>query len=416
MRHHVRRIRRLAGEFIALESSSGLLLIGAAAIALAWANSPLQDSYASFLHQSLAIPALGIDLDVHGWVNDALMALFFLVVGLEIKREVVEGELRDRRTATLPVAAAIGGMVVPALIYIVITAGSDASNGWGIPMATDIAFAVGVVALLGPRVPASLKLFLLSLAVVDDLGAIAVIAIVYTSSIAIGWLLGAVGAALMLVVFRLLGVRIVTPYLLVGVVVWYCMLRSGVHATVAGVLVGFLLPLAPVRPGDPSMSHLVERRLLPWSAYVVVPLFALCNAGVVLGGDALREAFGSSLTWGVIVGLVGGKTIGVLLGAAIAILLGLAVRPRGATNIHLTGIAMSAGIGFTVSLFVSGLAFDDPMLVDQARIGILFASLVAAIGALLLLRTAASRASIEELAIEAREDAELFAETDEPID
>jgi len=406
------RLTRPVARFLALESASGLLLLAATVVALVWANSPWKDAYTSFLdhHASIVFGPIDVHLDVLEFVNDALMAVFFFVVGLEIKRELVKGELRDRRTAALPVIAAIGGMVVPALIYVAINAGSSTSHGWGIPMATDIAFAVGVVALLGNRVPVALKLFLLSLAVVDDLGAIAVIAIFYTSSIAFGWLLGAFGVFLVIFGLRLLRVPSMIPYLLLGVVAWYCMFKSGVHATVAGVALGFLIPLAPMRgqEGRTSMAERLESALHPWSAYVIIPIFALCNAGVLLTVDALRDAASSTVTWGVALGLVVGKTIGVAATSLIAIKVGVVNRPRGVSNLHMVGIAMAAGIGFTVALFVTNLAFTEAAFTDQSRIGILGASLVAAVGAAALLRVAAARSSSDELSLEAAENAEMF--------
>jgi NhaA family Na+:H+ antiporter len=406
------RFTRPVARFLALESASGLLLLAATVVALIWANSPWKDAYSTLLshHVSLSAGPIDLHIDVQEFVNDALMAVFFFVVGLEIKRELVKGELRDRRTAALPVIAAVGGMIVPALIYVAINAGTSTIHGWGIPMATDIAFAVGVVALLGNRVPVALKLFLLSLAVVDDLGAIAVIAIFYTSSIAFGWLLGAVGMFALIAGLRLVRVPSMIPYLLLGVVAWYCMFKSGVHATVAGVALGFLTPLAPMRgqDGRPAMAERLENALHPWSAYVIVPVFALCNAGVVLTIDALSTAASSTVTWGVALGLVVGKTIGVAATSLLAIRLGLVNRPRGVSNVHMLGIAMAAGIGFTVALFVTNLAFTDAASADQSRIGILGASLVAALGAAAVLRLAASRSSSTELAFEAAENAELF--------
>jgi NhaA family Na+:H+ antiporter len=353
---------------------------------------------------------IDLHIDVLEFVNDALMAVFFFVVGLEIKRELVKGELRDRRTAALPVIAAIGGMIVPALLYVAINAGSSTVHGWGIPMATDIAFAVGVVALLGKRVPVALKLFLLSLAVVDDLGAIAVIAIFYTSSIAFGWLLGAAGVFVLIGGLRVLRVPSVIPYVLFGIIAWYCMFKSGVHATVAGVALGFLIPLAPMRgqEGRPSMAERLEDALHPWSAYVIVPIFALCNAGVILTIDALRDAASSQVTWGVAVGLVVGKTVGVAATSLLAIKFGVVNRPRGVSNLHMVGIAMAAGIGFTVALFVTNLAFTDAASAGQSRIGILGASLVAALGSATVLRLASVRSSTDELMLEAAENAEFF--------
>jgi len=406
------RFTRPVARFLALESASGLLLLVATVLALIWANSPLKDGYNSFLGHHIAVNAGPIDLqfDVQEFVNDALMAVFFFVVGLEIKRELVKGELRDRRTAALPVIAAIGGMVVPALLYVAINAGSSTVHGWGIPMATDIAFAVGVVALLGNRVPVALKLFLLSLAVVDDLGAIAVIAIFYTSSIAFGWLMSAAGAFVLIAGLRLLRVPSMIPYLLLGVVAWYCMFKSGVHATVAGVALGFLIPIVPMRgqEGRPSMADRLENALHPWSAYVIIPIFALCNAGVILTIDALKDAASSQVTWGVALGLVVGKTVGVAATSLLAVKFGLVNRPRGVSNLHMVGIAMAAGVGFTVALFVTNLAFTDAGSADQSRIGILGASLVAALAAVAVLRLASARSSTDELMLEAAENAELF--------
>jgi len=406
------RFTRPVARFLALESASGLLLLFATVLALVWANSPWKDGYNSFLGHHLAVNAgpIELHLDVQEFVNDALMAVFFFVIGLEIKRELVKGELRDRRTAALPVIAAIGGMIVPALLYVAINAGSSTVHGWGIPMATDIAFAVGVVALLGNRVPVALKLFLLSLAVVDDLGAIAVIAIFYTSLIAFGWLLGAVGIFVLIGCLRVLRVPSMIPYVFLGVVAWYCMFKSGVHATVAGVALGFLIPLTPMRgqEGQPAMAERLEDALHPWSAYVIVPVFALCNAGVILTIDALRDAASSQVTWGVALGLVVGKTVGVAATSLLAIKFGVANRPRGVSNVHMVGIAMAAGIGFTVALFVTNLAFTDAASADQSRIGILGASLVAALGAATVLRIASVRSSTDELTLEEAENAEFL--------
>lgn len=437
-----RRLARPVARFLSIEASSGILLLVATVVALVWANSPWKNSYASFLNAEVILDAgpVGFHLTVQEFVNDALMAFFFFVAGLEIKRELVKGELRDRRAAALPIIAALGGMVVPALIYYLFNAGTPTAHGWGIPMATDIAFAVGIVSLLGNRVPVALKLFLLTLAVADDLGAIGVIAVFYSQSVRFAWL-GAAVALLMLVWFmRRRRIWYGPLYFAIAVVVWYCMLKSGVHATVAGVAMGFLTPTDPLRPdldaeaiadrlenraelsaedvqhasflireSVPVGERLVDR-LLPWTSYVIIPIFALCNAGILLTGEALRQAAGSSVTWGVALGLVVGKTVGVCGAALLAIRLGIAVRPRGATNLHMLGIAMAAGIGFTVALFVTGLAFDEPSFTDQAKVGILLASAVAAVLSGLVLRLAAARSSAGELAIEAAENAEVFEE------
>jgi len=435
-----RRLARPAARFLAIEASSGIMLLIATAVALVWANSPWKDSYGSFLNAEVIIDAgpIGIHLTVQEFVNDALMALFFFVAGLEIKRELVKGELRDRKAAALPIVAALGGMIVPALIYFLFNAGTPTAHGWGIPMATDIAFAVGIVSLLGNRVPVALKLFLLTLAVADDLGAIGVIAVFYSQSVRFAWLGAAIGLLALVWFMRRRRIWFGPIYVAAAVVVWYCMLKSGVHATVAGVAMGFLTPTEALRPdldaeaiadrlenreelsaadvqhasflikeSVPVGERLVDR-LLPWTSYVIIPIFALCNAGILLTGGALRQAADSSVTWGVGVGLVVGKTVGVFGAALLAIRLGIARRPRGATNLHMVGISMAAGIGFTVALFVTGLAFDDPVYADQAKVGILAASVVAAVLAGITLRAAAARASASELAIEAAENAEVF--------
>ncbi|NCY15284.1 MAG: Na+/H+ antiporter NhaA [Actinobacteria bacterium] len=435
-----RRLARPAARFLAIEASSGILLLIATVVALVWANSPWKNSYGSFLNSEIIFDAgpIGFHMTLQEFVNDALMAFFFFVAGLEIKRELVKGELRDRRAAALPIIAALGGMIVPALIYTLFNAGTPTAHGWGIPMATDIAFAVGIVSLLGNRVPVALKLFLLTLAVADDLGAIGVIAVFYSQSVRFAWLGASVLLMVMVWFMRRRRIWYGPLYFAIAVVVWYCMLKSGVHATVAGVAMGFLTPTEPLRPdldaeaiadrlenraelsaedvqhasflikeSVPVGERLVDR-LLPWTSYVIIPIFALCNAGILLTGEALRQAAGSSVTWGVAVGLVVGKTIGVFGAAILAIRLGLAVRPRGATNLHMIGIAMAAGIGFTVALFVTGLAFDEPQYADQAKVGILAASAVAAILSGITLRLAASRASAGELEIEAAENAEVF--------
>lgn len=437
-----RRFARPAARFLAIEAASGILLLLATLVALIWANSPWKDSYASFLNADfvLDVGPIGFHLTVQEFVNDALMAFFFFVAGVEIKRELVKGELRDRKAAALPILAAVGGMVVPAVIYFAINAGSSTSHGWGIPMATDIAFAVGVVSLLGNRVPAALKLFLLTLAVADDLGAIAVIAVFYSKSVSFLWL--GIGLGLLFIVWLMRRRRIwYGPiYLAFGIVVWYCFLKSGVHATVAGVAMGFLTPTEALRPdldteaiadrleNQPELtaadvsaaSFLINEsvpvgerlvdRMLPWTSYVIIPIFALCNAGILITSESMRAAASSTVTWGVAVGLVVGKTVGIFGVALVAIAFGIAKRPRGASNLHLLGIAMAAGIGFTVALFVTGLAFTDPLATEEAKVGILVASAVAALLAGAVLTAAARRSSSTELAIEAAENAELFDE------
>ncbi len=405
--------------FLAQEAASGVLLLIATAVALIWANSPWSDSYHHFWETEVDfaigswMPFLHDDhgLSLEAWVNDALMVMFFFVVGLEIKLELVVGDLREARVAALPAIAAIGGMVIPAGLYVALNTSGAGADGWGIPMATDIAFAVGVLALLGPRIPRKLKLFLLTLAIVDDIGAILVIAIFYTANLSFSWLGVAVGGLALMVVMRRLRIWYTPIYVLVGIVVWYATFRSGVHATIAGVAVGLLTPAVPLLgerrfesledmlSGDsvnPSglrdanfklrESVSVASRLIgvisPWTSFFVIPIFALANAGISLSGEAISDALGSSVTLGVILGLVVGKPVGIWAATWLAVRGGLATLPAGVTFRHVFGAGAVAGIGFTVALFIGSLAFDDPEIIDQSIIGILIASvLAAAVGA-----------------------------------
>jgi NhaA family Na+:H+ antiporter len=313
------------------------------------------------------------------------MALFFFLVGLEIKREVVAGELRDRRSAVLPAAAALGGMAVPAGLFVVLAGGGEAARGWGIPMATDIAFAVGVLSVLGGRVPAGLKVFLLTLAIVDDIGAIAVIAVFYSDGVSIGWLAGAAGAFGAVMAARRSGLASPLAYLPLGAAAWYCTSRAGIHPTISAVALGLLTPARPVG-GRPVLADL-EHRLHPWSSYVVVPVFALANAGVFLGDGALADAARSRLTWAIGLGLVAGKMLGVSGATGLAVRSRLGRLPAGVSPRHVAGVGALAGIGFTVSLFITDLAFRSEALEAQAKIGILAGSVVAALlGTTLLLR------------------------------
>jgi Na+:H+ antiporter, NhaA family len=374
-----RRARRLpaVGEFLSVEALGGLILASAVVAALVWANAA-PDSYTSFwsYQVSLGGGSASVTESLAHWVTDGLMTIFFFVAGLEIKRELVVGELRNRRTAALPVFAAIGGMVVPAVLYLAVTMGDPGSRGWGIPMATDIAFAVAVVALLSNRVPRALKLFLLTLAIVDDIGAIVVIALFYSRGVSLGWLLAGALGIVGIVALRRFGAVSPVAYVLPGLALWLCFLESGVHATIAGVVLGLLTPAGLVR-GRPVIEQL-EHLLHPWSSLVVVPLFALASAGVILDVDALRSASGSAATWGVILGLVLGKPLGIFLASALAVRLRVAHLPDGLRFTHVLGAGMVAGIGFTVSLFVADLSFAGTTLSD-AKIGILVASLSSAV-------------------------------------
>jgi len=365
--------------FLQMEAAGGITLLIAALIALICANSPASGAYVALL----SAPVGGTS--VAHWINDGLMAIFFLLIGLELKREVLEGELSSTTKAALPVIAAIGGMVVPALLYAALN-WSDATlmRGWAIPTATDIAFAVGILALVGPRVPSSLKVFLLALAIIDDLGAIAIIGLFYTEKLsAEAFGLAAVGLALLgLLNWR--RVRHITPYLFVGVFVWICVLQSGIHATLAGVAVALAIPLRPGAPGNAPLSRL-EDALHPWVSFGILPVFAFANAGVNVTNLSISDLF-SPLPLGIAVGLVAGKQIGVFGAAWLAIRFGAGTMPSGATWIQLYGVAVLTGIGFTMSLFIGTLAFDAASLETSARLGVLGGSAVAAVLGFLLLR------------------------------
>ena len=415
-----RRLPRFVRQFLATEAAGGVVLVAAAVVALVWANSPWRDTYDSFWHShvDLRVGAFGFTGDLHHAVNDGLMAIFFLVVGLEIKRELVTGDLRDPRVAALPAIAAVGGMVVPAAIYVAVNAGKPGVDGWGIPMATDIAFAVGVLALLGPRVPSALKLFLLSLAIVDDVGAILVIAVVYSTDLSFTALLIACVAVLVTIALRLIGVRWDPVFVAAGVVCWLATYESGIHATIAGVVFGLLAPARPIAPAElarawsqdlsdePTAEELrtlaliakesvspaerIEHLLHPLTSFVIVPVFALANAGVELRSGAFDAPGATAVGVGVAVGLVVGKLVGVLAASWLAVRVGAASLPAEATWPAMAGIGLVAGIGFTVSLFIAELAFDDPALADAAKLAILAASVVAAVLGAILVRRATS--------------------------
>ncbi len=393
-----RRAGRLSGvarstlsEFLHAEATGGVVLVVAALIALVWANSGARDSYESLWasHLTIGIGRFALRENLHRWVNDALMALFFFVVGVEVKRELVVGELRDRRAATLPVVAALGGMVLPAAIFAAWNLNSSASHGWGIPMATDIAFAVGVLALLGSRIPQSLKVFLLALAIVDDIGAILVIAIFYSRSISFAGLAVSAGLIGCLVPLWRIGVRTVWIYVVVGVGLWIAVHASGVHATIAGVVLGLLLPthvLTNRRGRTLPPAERIEHVLHPVTSFVVIPVFALANAGVRIQANAFDRPGTLRVALGVVTGLVVGKVVGITAASWIVVRCGRAVLPEGVMWRQLVGVAILGGVGFTVSLFVNELAFVSAPLREAAKIGIVVASLVSAgVGATVLL-------------------------------
>ncbi|MFN8036645.1 MAG: Na+/H+ antiporter NhaA [Acidimicrobiia bacterium] len=388
-------------EFLDTESASAVLLAGAAVVALAWANSPWPGGYESFWHRPLewSVGSQSLTTTPQHIVNDALMTFFFLVVGLEIKRELVVGELHDPRAAMLPALAAVGGMVVPAAIFVACNAATGTAHGWGIPMATDIAFALALVGYFGRGLAPGLRLFLLTLAIVDDVGGIVVIAGVYSTGIRVAGLALAAVALGAIVVLRLARVERIGWYLLPGVALWAAVAWSGVHATIAGVVLGLLTPARPLPGRVTSPVEQLEHRLHPPTSFVIVPLFALANAGVRFEGAAFSHADRRAIVLGIVAGLMAGKTLGISLFTWLAVRFRLASLPNGVRWSHVVAVATSAGIGFTVSLLIADLAYrGDRGLVDAAKTGVLLASVLAAgLGALLLRRAArfqADRASI----------------------
>lgn len=400
------RFIRPLRDFSHQEASAGLLLVAAAAVALIWANSPWSESYFDLWNFEIAIEfgAHELHLTLREWVNDLGMVLFFFVVGLEIKRELTEGELRDPRQAALPIIAAFGGMIVPAVMYAVLNSGGDGSKGWGIPMATDIAIVMGVVALLGSRAPSWLKLFLLALAIVDDIGAILVIAIFYSEGVSFEWLAIAIGSVVVAFLIRN-KVPWIAAYVALGAVCWLGLHEAHVHPTLAGVAFGLMAPITPRRrtgmidadqlalspdvrtaaavsaqaKWTVSIVEWLEHRLHPWSAFLIVPIFALANAGIKIPASELGDALSSEVTWGVMLGLVVGKTVGITGATLLAVALKVGRLPVGVTPRYVIGAGALGGIGFTVSLFVTELAFGEEAVGTDARLGVLIGSFAAAL-------------------------------------
>lgn len=426
----IEKLLRPVNKFIHQEFTGGIVLFVSVIVAIIIANSPWAIYSHHFWETTVSVDfgGNGLHEPLHVWINDGLMALFFFVIGLELKREFMAGELSSPRKAMLPMVAALGGMLVPAGIYLLFNAGRMSATGWGIPMATDIAFALALLSLAGRHIPASIKVFLAALAVADDLGAVLVIAFFYTSHIAVAPLM--IGALLLLVLLagNLSGIRHVLFYLLLGIAVWVCFLFSGVHATIAGVLVAFTIPArtkineeeyaTSVKSNighfeqaiphfgaliSPEQLHHIERikqlsldaetplqkiehSLHPWVAFLIMPLFALANAGMQIDAGFFSEIL-NPVSAGIFVGLVAGKFIGVLLFTWLMIRSGIATMPLGGNWRHIVGVALLAGVGFTMSLFVTGLAFHSPALIDEAKYGILLASIVAGTAGILVLRT-----------------------------
>ena len=420
-----RRVGKPVRNFLNIEAAGGILLLIATAIALIWANSPWSESYVDLWHTDFELVigdyhmgGSGHHLNLGTLVNDALMVIFFFVVGLEIKRELVSGHLKDPKAAALPVIAAIGGMLFPALIFFAFNSSGDPSSGWGIPMATDIAFAVGVVSLLGDRVSRPLKVFLLSLAIVDDIGAILVIAIFYTSSLSASWSIAALVLLAAILLLKFLNIWYIPIYIILGFAFWLATFESGIHATIAGVLLGLIAPAKPQQTREEGMQALewlrdkgeniypvdvritamelnesstsvaerIGTALHPISSFIIIPIFALANAGVNLGGGVLGDAAESPITWGVALGLVVGKTLGIFATTWIGMKMPFTVRPKDLNAMSLLGLSAAAGIGFTVALFITNLAYEDyAIFSNESKIGILFASLAAGILGLLFL-------------------------------
>lgn len=437
----MRNILSSIEKFLALEASSGILLILATLLAILMANTGMHHLYHDILHfpVNIDIGALKLHGTLHHWVNDALMVIFFFVVGLEIKRELISGELSSPKKAALPMFAALGGMIVPAAIYAFMNrSGVEGAllNGWGIPMATDIAFAVGIITLLGKRVPFTLKIFLLALAIVDDLGAVLVIAAFYTNEISAQALGVAAIAYVIMIACNKMGVRSILIYLLLGIIAWLGFFKSGIHATVAGVIIGFLTPAKALLTGNQlgeNVSKLSKKalesidfftkdkntkltleykdrksffklketvyeglspldriidELHPWVSFFIMPLFAFFNAGVVISTDALGSFLHSPISLGILLGLVVGKPLGIILFSMLSVALKMANLPKGVTWAQVTGLGFLGGIGFTMSLFVTNLAITDANYIDLAKMGILCASFIASIcGAVILLAT-----------------------------
>jgi len=430
-------------EFIHEETTSGLILMVSAILAMYFANSFLAHHYEHILHTELAISISGLGelrYTLHHWINDGLMALFFLVVGLEIKREVIVGELSDPKAAMMPIIAAIGGMLVPAVLFYVININTDAAIGWGVPMATDIAFAVGVLVLLGSRVPKTVLTFLVGLAIVDDLGAVIVIALFYTEQIFINWLYLVIATLSILIIFNRMGIRKPLPYFIIGTILWFAMLQSGIHATLAGVLVALTIPVKPKFDHQLFIEHMsdilnnlkitqnknadskhtciihdnesramlqtlengvhsvesplqrLEHAMHMPVAFIIIPLFALANAGIPVDINSIDQTLSHPVALGVMAGLILGKLIGVAGITWLAIKLGVGKLPEGMTGSHLIGVGLLAGIGFTMSIFIAELGFsNNAEYLLMAKTGVLFASIVAGVCGYLWLRFTAGK-------------------------
>ena len=381
-------------EFIRLETSGGIILMIAAVLAMIIANSPLATAYDAILgtYIKVGIGSFEIAKPAILWINDGLMAIFFFLVGLEIKREVLAGELSSFDKAILPIMAAIGGMAVPGLIYAIINWGTPENlNGWAIPTATDIAFALGILALIGSRAPVALKIFLLAIAIIDDLGAIVIIAVFYTSQLSINALTISILGFAVAIVLNRMGIQRTAPYLLVGIVMWVFVLKSGVHATLAGVLIALTIPLKS-KNEDEALLYKMEHGLHPWVAFLILPIFAFANAGVNFTGIGIDDLL-QPLTLGIAVGLFLGKQIGVFLATWIGVKSGIARLPENVTWRHVYGVACLTGVGFTMSLFIGSLAFGDADEMNAVRLGVVLGSVLSGLFGYVLLKSAAPKSA-----------------------
>ena len=389
------RVIRPLRDFLHRESASGILILLASLLGLIVANSPLSENYFTVLEWdfNISIGVSLLNLTILKTINYVLMTLFFFVVGLEIKRELTSGHLSSFKSAVTPFIAAIGGMALPAGIYLIIAGDVDA-NGWGVPVATDIALAVGLLALVGTSAVASLRSFLLALAVIDDIGAILIIALVYSAGVSTSWSLLAAITVAVIYLLNKFGVKSTYVYILFGIALWYCMYKSGVHPTLAGVILGLMTPnilkenskLHDGEDNQVSVIEWLEERIHPWSSFVIVPLFAFANTGVVITSDSINDAINSPIAWGIFAGLVIGKPIGVLASVFIARKINLGQYPQGAKSVDILATGSAAGIGFTVAIFIANLAFSDPATQDLAIFAVIIASLVSAVLSVLLFK------------------------------
>ena len=389
------RVIRPLRDFLHRESASGILILLASLLGLIVANSPLSENYFTVLEWdfNISIGVSLLNLTILKTINYVLMTLFFFVVGLEIKRELTSGHLSSFKNAVTPFIAAIGGMALPAGIYLIIAGDMDA-NGWGVPVATDIALAVGLLALVGTSAVASLRSFLLALAVIDDIGAILIIALVYSAGVSTSWSLLAAITVAIIYLLNKFGVKSTYVYILFGIALWYCMYKSGVHPTLAGVILGLMTPnilkenskLDDGEDNQVSVIEWLEERIHPWSSFIIVPLFAFANTGVVITSDSINDAINSPIAWGIFAGLVIGKPIGVLASVFIARKINLGQYPQGAKNVDILATGSAAGIGFTVAIFIANLAFSDPATQDLAIFAVIIASLVSAVLSVLLFK------------------------------